>query len=169
MPRPVLNLVGSRFGRLVVKRFAGMQRGGAVWLCGCTCGCQTTVRAKHLKNGATKSCGCLRRWTRTELVEQFCSWVQVGAVEECWPWTFTRDTHGYGRINLDGQKYYAHRLAWEISHGKRAGAWKIRHRCDNPCCCNPAHLFRGTQKQNMREAISRGRLLFGPDGFMGAA
>jgi len=57
----VPNLVGKQFGRLVIVEYSGLKRGHRYWECQCDCGEITTVSAKHLKSGNTKSCGCLRR------------------------------------------------------------------------------------------------------------
>jgi hypothetical protein len=55
-----LNITGQRFGRLVAKRFVGIESGKAVWVCQCDCGAVTVARANNLRTGRTRSCGCLQ-------------------------------------------------------------------------------------------------------------
>lgn len=74
----------------------------------------------------------------------------------CWPWTAYRNGKGYGRRAAPGDTY-AHRLAYALAYGPvPAGLW-VLHRCDNPPCCNPAHLFLGTNMDNMRDMAEKGR------------
>lgn len=67
----------------------------------------------------------------------------------CWPWTGSvggRDGRGY--ITIDGKKQLAHRVVYTIFKGEIAEDMVIRHRCNNPICCNPTHLLIGTRGQN---------------------
>jgi hypothetical protein len=68
--------------------------------------------------------------------------------------------NGYGRIALGGQGGgvgLAHRVAWELANGPIPEDLHVCHRCDNPPCCNPAHLFLGTRSDNMRDSVSKRR------------
>jgi hypothetical protein len=57
----------------------------------------------------------------------------------------------------NGWRIYAHRIAWWLANGKIPTGMSVLHRCDNPRCVNPAHLFLGTTKDNMHDAIQKGR------------
>lgn len=75
--------------------------------------------------------------------------------DACWPWTGST-SNGYGVIKFDGVQHYAHRKVAELS-GLVLGDLSVLHRCDNPLCCNPAHLFLGTHDDNMRDMVAKGR------------
>jgi HNH endonuclease len=84
-------------------------------------------------------------------------WEKVQKTETCWVWTGTMETGGYGRINVGGKWQRAHRVAWELSIGPIQAGLCVCHRCDNPPCVNPAHLFLGTQRDNLRDMVAKGR------------
>lgn len=88
---------------------------------------------------------------------EFWSKVQRGSDDECWPWTGTR-AGGYGRIYLGGRVFEgAHRVCWLLTHGGIPGGMQVLHRCDNPPCNNPRHLFLGTHQDNMDDRGQKGR------------
>lgn len=69
-----------------------------------------------------------------------------------------RDRGGYGTIlGGNGKKQQAHRLSWELCHGPIGEGMVIRHKCDNPPCCNPDHLEIGTHADNARDMVTRNR------------
>lgn len=92
-------------------------------------------------------------------IAAFWARVKRGNPGECWLWLMGTDSNGYGTLVFDGKQDRAHRVAWRIGRNRKPGRWRIRHRCDTPGCCNPSHLFRGTQKQNIQEASRRGRMV----------
>lgn len=76
----------------------------------------------------------------------------------CWEYTGCCHAHnGYGTLRVSGKQYKAHRLMWEIECGEIPSAMRVLHRCDNPPCCNPDHLYLGTQQNNMTDMINKGR------------
>lgn len=78
----------------------------------------------------------------------------------CWEWTGALDASGYGSIGLgDRTVGRASRVSYEIHYGPLASAECALHRCDNPACVNPAHLFKGTQKDNALDREAKGRLV----------
>lgn len=76
--------------------------------------------------------------------------------DSCWTWIGSRDRDGYGFFYLNGKHRRAHRVAYEFAYGA-LDAEVVRHNCDNPSCVRPSHLLPGTQKENLRDAYSRGR------------
>ena len=75
----------------------------------------------------------------------------------CLEWTGYRQPNGYGRIGAAGKMLYTHRVAWELANGKIPDGLHVLHRCDNPHCSNPEHLFLGTQADNMVDKVQKGR------------
>lgn len=94
-----------------------------------------------------------------------------GGPDACWPWVGGRFPAGYGRFegprDPDGKRhvYLAHRLAYQAENGielKRNDRHiLICHRCDNPSCCNPSHLFAGSPADNMTDMLTKGRGVVG--------
>jgi hypothetical protein len=95
-------------------------------------------------------------------VEAFWSKVDVRGPGECWEWKGYRDKRGYGRFGINRRVVLAHRFALELSEGLPLEAGECScHHCDNPPCCNPAHLFRGTHAENMHDCKAKGRMATG--------
>lgn len=83
-----------------------------------------------------------------------------GGPDACWPWIGkSRHQFGYGQLwDRDlGRAEESHRVAWKLANGSIPKGRFVLHGCDNPPCCNPAHLYVGDQKQNVRESYERGR------------
>ncbi|WP_179507348.1 HNH endonuclease signature motif containing protein [Sphingomonas melonis] len=75
----------------------------------------------------------------------------------CWLWTAARDKNGYGRVGVGSKTAFAHRISWEIANGEIRGGLSVLHSCDVPACVNPAHLFLGSQADNMRDMHAKRR------------
>lgn len=80
-----------------------------------------------------------------------------GKNNECWNWTHATSNHGYGSFTFNGKRYIASRLAYEIYIGPIEKGHHICHKCDNPKCVNPSHLFSGTIKENMSDMVKKNR------------
>ena len=79
-------------------------------------------------------------------------------IKRCWTWIGPRHSNGYGRVSIQGTRWYAHRLSWEIYHRQEIPqGLVIRHMCNNPICVNPHHLKTGTQQQNVDDMHRAGR------------
>ena len=72
-------------------------------------------------------------------------------------WIASIGSHGYGDFRQDGKHKLAHRAAWELVNGPIPDGIHVLHRCDNRLCVNPAHMFLGSNKDNMRDKVRKGR------------
>jgi hypothetical protein len=79
---------------------------------------------------------------------------------ECWLWVAEVNTYGYGRVAFNGQGMFAHRVAWLLTHGTLPDLF-VCHKCDNPRCVRPEHLFLGTARDNVIDMLAKGRCASG--------
>ena len=90
--------------------------------------------------------------------KRFWRKVSVGSPDECWMWNASKDICGYGTFQIGVKSSVkAHRLSWQFHNGRHPGNMNVCHHCDRPACVNPAHLFLGTQKDNMEDMSKKGR------------
>lgn len=90
-------------------------------------------------------------------INQF--WSRVQKSPDCWEWTGGRQNKGYGTLSVNNRAMLAHRFSWVIHYGDIPPRLGVLHRCDNPGCVRPDHLFLGTQKENMQDARRKGRFV----------
>jgi hypothetical protein len=117
------------------------------------------------KNAADRAAG-YKRWyaihhqpkPRRSLEERF--WSKVDRSGECWMWVASLASTGYGQFYDKPRRRTpigAHRVAWELANGPIPAGLQVLHRCDNPPCVRPDHLFIGTVSDNMRDMYAKGR------------
>ena len=86
------------------------------------------------------------------------AWVRVAKGDGCWEWQGARSASGYGSMfSASGGHHVAHRVIWEDVNGPIPDGLWVLHRCDNPPCCRPDHLFLGTPADNTADMIAKGR------------
>src|SRR5665213_1780411 len=163
-----LFMENSRFGMLVVVERVKKEtkNRSKYWLCKCDCGNERTVCTNMLTSGNAKSCGC-HDWNGKSLCneenyyellrEKINKSVQIDG-NSCWIWIRSKHKQGYGNLNFKHKPNLAHRVCWEIYKGEIPEGLNVCHLCDVPSCCNPEHLFLGTQKDNMKDCLIKGRL-----------
>jgi len=93
-------------------------------------------------------------------IERF--WSRVAKGDGCWEWTGARKPNGYGDLTIRPRRWSAHRFAYTVAVGPIPAGMVVCHTCDNPPCCNPAHLFLGTQADNMADMGRKGRRASSP-------
>lgn len=92
------------------------------------------------------------------LENRFFRNLKMGEPDQCWEWHGCRDAKGYGRFSVNGKNQLAHRLAWKFLIGPIKSGLFACHHCDNPPCCNPNHIFLGSNRDNMIDAARKGKL-----------
>lgn len=119
------------------------------------------------KQGAiVKACRLRRRGLRLKKMPTVCIrplttrfWEHVEKTDACWNWTGCVDVKGYGSISTSrgSRPLQAHRVSYQIANGPIPDGMMVLHRCDNPRCVNPSHLFLGTAADNTHDMMSKER------------
>lgn len=97
-----------------------------------------------------------------ERAEHFWSKVDKSDSEGCWLWTGSRNAKGYGHYCIRRSRTrYAHRFAYSLTYGPVSSRIMVCHKCDNPPCVRPDHLFLGTNSDNIQDSLKKGRFPVG--------
>lgn len=128
---------------------------------------------RRVGHGQYCSKQCQGLATRLPLEQRFAIFVEQKHPNECWPWIGSITPKGYGTFHLPdpyNRRSYkscsAHVIAFELTYGPVPLGKQVNHKCDTRHCCNPAHLYAGTQQENLAEMFQRGRA--NPRGAVGA-
>jgi len=154
MKRKYFVPIGEKIGYLTV---LGTKKG--LYECECECGQKTHVKGGYLVQKRVFSCGCRSNPHKDRYLEYFKEkfWGNVQKTASgCWEWLGNK-RNGYGRVGYKGKLHTCTRVAWEWVNGKIPEGMFICHKCDNPPCINPEHLFLGNRTQNIRDCFAKGR------------
>lgn len=153
-------MTGLVFGRLTVLYKLPPPNRKTVWMCLCKCGKQVSARASALRCGDKRSCGCLHYGGGRDIQEAWAACLEKKVVTSsgCWEYTGARNNKGYGKCMFGQKEISAHRLSAAVNLGlDLSSGLQACHDCDNPPCFNPDHLFIGTQSDNVRDCVAKGR------------
>lgn len=131
--------------------------------------CRLCERPSHGKGLCMRHYGRLRRYGDPDYVpakswvysRELPFWSRVKKSDGCWEWMGNRGPRGYGTIKVAGKVYRTHRYAYALVNGPIPEGYFVCHRCDNPPCCRPDHLFLGTAKDNNHDMMRKGRYVNG--------
>ncbi len=130
--------------------------------------CGTNIERRYksridIVKTCSPSCGTkLAHGNKTDL-QRLNEKVKIKTGSECHEFTAARDNKGYGRFFFDGSMMLAHRASWAIHNGPIGDGLNVLHKCDNPSCVNPEHMFLGTPADNMKDRDNKGRQAIGED------
>jgi hypothetical protein len=124
-------------------------------------GCEGKYHSKgycHKHYWRLKNCGTVFLKTSEQ---RFWEKVRIGKPGECWEWQASLKNNGYGQFGLNGRVMGSHRASYIMNFGEIPARLDVCHKCDNPKCVNPNHLFLGTRSDNMQDCSSKGRIARG--------
>ncbi len=131
--------------------------------CQCGCGQKTKIAKQNYREyGIIKGTpmhyinGHGGRNHKLSWEQRFWNHIDRRGSDECWLWIKSKSRYGYGRIGKGNVLFLAHRVAYQLCIGPIPDNLFICHRCSNPACCNPAHLYAGTPKDNHIDSVLAG-------------
>lgn len=139
MPQTLMEVTCDRCGTIFTRRLSNYN-----W------------RAKHgSKQYCSYSCKNKSHPKKTNVVARF--WSKVKKTDTCWVWTAGTSSNGYGQFHYQGRGLRAHRFSYALQYGEIPEGMDVLHKCDNPPCVRPDHLFAGTNLDNTQDMLAKGR------------
>lgn len=112
-------------------------------------------KSKYLPTEVTRQIDGIEITFSPEFQDKF--WQKIDRTGECWIWKRGRFKSGYGKVGYGCKQLRSHRIAFALSNGNIPDGLNVLHTCDNPPCCNPAHLWLGTDKDNAADCTAKNR------------
>jgi hypothetical protein len=157
--RLTVQIVCARCGNAVMRTAFEAAR-SANNFCSISCSAKFRGVPRATAIAGARATKALRQTTE---LDRFWAKIQRGAPTECWPWITPTTVREYGVTSWRGRQRLAHRIAMALTDGLWDSRLEVCHTCDNPSCCNPAHLWRGTHRDNMVDMQRKGRSTPGED------
>lgn len=157
MPNNYLDITNVKFGKIIAlhidKDRPSKKR--ERWIFLCDCGNKKSICKYDVlkKTKPIRSCGCTYKLSMESILNKYIKIENNG----CWNWIGWKDRKGYGQAHFQSKRFFSHRLSWIFYKGEIPIGLYVCHKCDNPSCCNPDHLFLGTQKDNIQDMMKKGR------------
>lgn len=149
-------LEGKKFLTFTVIKYLGKKR----YICICNCGIEKKIYKHILLSQKFKSCECQKNKIYLEYLDTIRNRI-IGSIKisdkSCWEWQKSKSKQGYGQCGFLGKVHLAHRISWKVFNGDLYPNILVLHKCDNPSCVNPEHLFLGTDKDNVMDSILKNR------------
>jgi hypothetical protein len=119
--------------------------------------CEACGRTFRAERSTMKFCSvpCMGAGRTKRAINSF--WQHVDKTGDCWVWTGATAHNGYGVLGVGGKQLKAHRFSWTLTNGTISDGLFVCHRCDNPPCVRPDHLFLGTVQDNTADMVAKGR------------
>lgn len=156
------DMTGKIFGFWKILSYSGAEK----WMCKCKCGTKRDVLRSSLVRGRSKSCGCKGKQNDPAYILEVKRRLLIDSEEDengCWIWKAVKNYRGYGHISFRNYPRRSHRVSYTVHKGEIPKGMLVLHKCDNPSCINPDHLFLGTHQDNMNDMKKKGRACSGKD------
>lgn len=157
----IKDITGKRFGLITAISISREKHKSekAQWNCLCDCGSSCVVEGARLREGVTKSCGCLKFHKIDPRIRFWSRVSEANRVQDCWEWIGRKNKRGYGVIDILNEKplnpkkvswkgKMAHAFAYEDVIGAIPEGTELHHECKNTGCVNPFHLMPVTSKEH---------------------